>query len=77
MCDLSLGPDHWWGWLCDLRSQEAESLVQVHPCSALKSLSLMIFVQLMFFAFFLWPPSSLPSIRTVLEMMTTKDMILV
>ncbi|XP_047948182.1 uncharacterized protein LOC125194160 isoform X1 [Salvia hispanica] len=28
VCDLSLGPDHWWGWLCDLRNQEAESLVQ-------------------------------------------------
>ncbi|KAL0376317.1 UNVERIFIED_CONTAM: Vacuolar protein sorting-associated protein 13 [Sesamum calycinum] len=26
--DLSLGSDHCWGWLCDLRNQEAESLIQ-------------------------------------------------
>ncbi|XP_012842600.1 PREDICTED: uncharacterized protein LOC105962815 isoform X1 [Erythranthe guttata] len=28
LCDLSLGSDHSWGWLCDLRNQEAESLIQ-------------------------------------------------
>ncbi|KAG8370579.1 hypothetical protein BUALT_Bualt14G0131800 [Buddleja alternifolia] len=28
MCDLSLGSDHCWGWLCDLRNQEAESLIE-------------------------------------------------
>ncbi|XP_022863440.1 uncharacterized protein LOC111383558 [Olea europaea var. sylvestris] len=28
LCDLSLGSDHCWGWLCDLRNQEAESLIQ-------------------------------------------------
>ncbi|KAH6757936.1 calcium-dependent lipid-binding family protein [Perilla frutescens var. hirtella] len=28
VCDLSLGSDHRWGWLCDLRNEEAESLIQ-------------------------------------------------
>ncbi|KAL8484750.1 hypothetical protein ACS0TY_027161 [Phlomoides rotata] len=28
LCDLSLGPDHCWGWLCDLRNQEADSFIQ-------------------------------------------------
>ncbi|CAI9779714.1 unnamed protein product [Fraxinus pennsylvanica] len=28
LCDLLLGSDHCWGWLCDLRNQEAESLIQ-------------------------------------------------
>ncbi|KAL3831089.1 hypothetical protein ACJIZ3_019891 [Penstemon smallii] len=28
LCDLSLGTDNCWGWLCDLRNQEAESLIQ-------------------------------------------------
>ncbi|CAA0829437.1 calcium-dependent lipid-binding family protein, partial [Striga hermonthica] len=28
LCDLSLGSNHCWGWLCDLRNQEAESLIQ-------------------------------------------------
>lgn len=53
-CDLSLGPDHWWGWLCDLRNQEAESLVQVYKCFVLKCLLLMLCFQLTLFplAFF-------------------------
>lgn len=29
LCDLSLRSDHCWGWLCDLRDQEAVSLIQV------------------------------------------------
>ncbi|KAL6576075.1 hypothetical protein OROHE_000546 [Orobanche hederae] len=28
LCDPSLGSDNCWGWLCDLRNQEAESLIQ-------------------------------------------------
>ncbi|XP_020520361.1 uncharacterized protein LOC18430003 [Amborella trichopoda] len=28
LCDMSLGPDHWWGWLCDIRDQGAESLIK-------------------------------------------------
>ncbi|XP_073302377.1 uncharacterized protein [Primulina huaijiensis] len=28
LCDLSLRSDHCWGWLCDLRDQEAVSLIQ-------------------------------------------------
>ncbi|CAA6659805.1 unnamed protein product [Spirodela intermedia] len=28
LCDLSLGPDHSWGWLCDLRNQGVESLIK-------------------------------------------------
>ncbi|XP_038986983.1 uncharacterized protein LOC103722332 isoform X2 [Phoenix dactylifera] len=28
LCDMSLGPDHRWGWLCDIRNQGIESLVK-------------------------------------------------
>ncbi|KAG9136747.1 hypothetical protein Leryth_004514 [Lithospermum erythrorhizon] len=28
LCDLSLGSDHCWGWLCDIRNQGAESLIE-------------------------------------------------
>ncbi|WOH07393.1 hypothetical protein DCAR_0726823 [Daucus carota subsp. sativus] len=28
LCDLSLGSDHYWAWLCDIRNQGAESLIQ-------------------------------------------------
>ncbi|XP_071698618.1 uncharacterized protein [Rutidosis leptorrhynchoides] len=28
LCDSSLGTDHCWGWLCDIRNQGADSLVQ-------------------------------------------------
>ncbi|KAL4193111.1 hypothetical protein AMTRI_Chr06g197710 [Amborella trichopoda] len=28
LCGMSLGPDHWWGWLCDIRDQGAESLIK-------------------------------------------------
>ncbi|KAK9053434.1 hypothetical protein SSX86_030068 [Deinandra increscens subsp. villosa] len=28
LCDISLGPDHCWGWLCDIRNQGADSLIQ-------------------------------------------------
>ncbi|XP_077211040.1 calcium-dependent lipid-binding family protein isoform X2 [Tasmannia lanceolata] len=28
LCDLSLGPDHCWGWLCDIRNQGIESLIK-------------------------------------------------
>ncbi|MQL90982.1 hypothetical protein Taro_023594, partial [Colocasia esculenta] len=28
LCDLSLGQDHCWGWLCDLRNQGMESLIK-------------------------------------------------
>jgi vacuolar protein sorting-associated protein 13A/C len=28
LCDLSLGTDHRWGWLCDIRNQGSESLIQ-------------------------------------------------
>ncbi|KAI3834068.1 hypothetical protein MKX03_035864 [Papaver bracteatum] len=28
LCDLSLGMDHCWGWLCDIRNQGAESLIK-------------------------------------------------
>ncbi|KAI3677366.1 hypothetical protein L1987_86992 [Smallanthus sonchifolius] len=27
-CDISLGTDHCWGWLCDIRNQGADSLIQ-------------------------------------------------
>lgn len=35
LCDLSLGGEHYWGWLCDIRNQGAESLIQVH-CWSIK-----------------------------------------
>ncbi|KAI7993232.1 putative vacuolar protein sorting-associated protein 13A [Camellia lanceoleosa] len=28
LCDMSLGMDHRWGWLCDIRNQGAESLIK-------------------------------------------------
>ncbi|XP_059643008.1 uncharacterized protein LOC132284858 [Cornus florida] len=28
LCDMSLGTDHCWGWLCNPRNQEAESLIK-------------------------------------------------
>ncbi|KAF9594340.1 hypothetical protein IFM89_030469 [Coptis chinensis] len=28
LCDMSLGMDHCWGWLCDIRNQGAESLIK-------------------------------------------------
>ncbi|XP_010266663.1 PREDICTED: uncharacterized protein LOC104604129 isoform X2 [Nelumbo nucifera] len=28
LCDMSLGPDHCWGWLCDIRNQGTESLIK-------------------------------------------------
>lgn len=28
LCDMSLGPDHRWGWLCDIRNQGVESLIK-------------------------------------------------
>nr|XP_043635621.1 uncharacterized protein LOC122606820 [Erigeron canadensis] len=28
LCDCSLGTDHCWGWLCDIRNQGADSLIQ-------------------------------------------------
>ncbi|XP_057475541.1 uncharacterized protein LOC130763619 isoform X1 [Actinidia eriantha] len=28
LCDMSLGMDHSWGWLCDIRNQGAESLIK-------------------------------------------------
>ncbi|OVA16691.1 Peroxin/Ferlin domain [Macleaya cordata] len=28
LCDLSLGMDHCWGWLCDIRNQGVESLIK-------------------------------------------------
>ncbi|KAK1380403.1 Calcium-dependent lipid-binding family protein [Heracleum sosnowskyi] len=28
LCDLSLGSEHYWAWLCDIRNQGAESLIQ-------------------------------------------------
>ncbi|ONK67151.1 uncharacterized protein A4U43_C06F16540 [Asparagus officinalis] len=28
LCDMSLGPDHRWGWLCDIRNQGTESLIK-------------------------------------------------
>lgn len=28
ICDMSLGPDHWWGWLCDIRDTGSDSLVK-------------------------------------------------
>ncbi|PKU86461.1 hypothetical protein MA16_Dca017022 [Dendrobium catenatum] len=28
LCDMSLGPDHRWGWLCDIRNQAVESLIK-------------------------------------------------
>lgn len=28
LCDMSLGPDHCWGWLCDIRNQGIESLIK-------------------------------------------------
>ncbi|XP_047337153.1 uncharacterized protein LOC124940662 [Impatiens glandulifera] len=28
LCDMSLGPDHCWGWLCDIRNQGADSLIK-------------------------------------------------
>ncbi|XP_043726204.1 uncharacterized protein LOC122672780 isoform X2 [Telopea speciosissima] len=28
LCDMSLGADHWWGWLCDIRNQGVESLIK-------------------------------------------------
>ncbi|KAK2971030.1 hypothetical protein RJ640_025804 [Escallonia rubra] len=28
LCDMSLGTEHCWGWLCDIRNQGAESLIQ-------------------------------------------------
>lgn len=29
LCDMSLGQDHCWGWLCDIRNQGIESLIKV------------------------------------------------
>lgn len=29
LCNMALGPDHCWGWLCDIRNQNTESLVEV------------------------------------------------
>lgn len=37
-CDMSLGPDHRWGWLCDIRKPGVESLIKVlltYVCSHL------------------------------------------
>ncbi|XP_074383059.1 uncharacterized protein LOC141724723 isoform X2 [Apium graveolens] len=28
LCDLTLGSEHYWSWLCDIRNQGAESLIQ-------------------------------------------------
>ncbi|KAJ8645273.1 hypothetical protein MRB53_007021 [Persea americana] len=28
LCDMSLGQDHCWGWLCDIRNQGVESLIK-------------------------------------------------
>nr|GEV02157.1 vacuolar protein sorting-associated protein 62 [Tanacetum cinerariifolium] len=28
LCDVALGPDHCWGWFCDIRNQGADSLIQ-------------------------------------------------
>ncbi|XP_059076567.1 uncharacterized protein LOC131042467 isoform X2 [Cryptomeria japonica] len=28
ICDMSLGPEHWWGWLCDIRDPGSDSLVK-------------------------------------------------
>lgn len=28
LCDMSLGQDHFWGWLCDIRNQGIESLIK-------------------------------------------------
>ncbi|KAH9312826.1 hypothetical protein KI387_027861 [Taxus chinensis] len=28
ICDMSLGPDHCWGWLCDIRDPGSDSLVK-------------------------------------------------
>ncbi|KAJ1696999.1 hypothetical protein LUZ63_005511 [Rhynchospora breviuscula] len=28
LCDMSLGPDHQWGWLCDTRKEGIESLIE-------------------------------------------------
>lgn len=30
LCDLSLGSESYWSWLCDIRNQGDESLVQVY-----------------------------------------------
>jgi len=32
-CDMSLGPDHRWGWLCDIRKPGVESLIKVSSTS--------------------------------------------
>lgn len=29
LCDMSLGTDHCWGWLCDIRNPGVESLIKV------------------------------------------------
>eukprot|EP01018_Ginkgo_biloba_P025446 Gb_15429 [translate_table: standard] len=29
ICDMSLGSDHWWGWLCDIRDPGSDSLVKL------------------------------------------------
>ena len=34
-CDMSLGPDHRWGWLCDIRKPGVESLIKVSSTSQL------------------------------------------
>ena len=43
LCDMSLGTEHCWGWLCDIRNPGVESLIKVHVISD-EQLLLLIFL---------------------------------
>lgn len=76
---MSLGTDHGWGWLCDIRNPGVESLIKVrYPLfdEQLMHCRLYIILLLWFsdtFSFIFFSSSN--SILIVLKMMIMKDMI--
>lgn len=75
---MSLGPDHQWGWLCDTRKEDIESLIEVtcdndfacsYYCNGAKYWN---FLNLAFLFFYI---HSIHSSRTVPTMMIMRDMI--
>lgn len=74
LCDLSLGSDHCWGWLCDLRNQEAESLIQVipYPCIDAGILVVTKFLILIYLFHLLFSLHSIPTVwKTMIMKVTT------
>lgn len=83
--DMSLGTDHCWGWLCDIRNPGVESLIKVcYPVFVEQVMHCRMWV--LFFYIYIHSNysqntissiffSSSNSILIVLKMMITKDMI--